>query len=129
MEQCYLAFSDNLDWTNPKGDIIPQDFSNPLPLLSAHGRQYIPAEFFFNQDLEYIKTGNLEERKYIASFIKTKSTRYELYEIEEMIQGLWSPYKVDYDKDAAFGISQWGPKWKLFYRARQAIQSDHIVYS
>ncbi|GJR19803.1 hypothetical protein Tco_0968330 [Tanacetum coccineum] len=95
----------------------------------AHGRQYILAEFFFNQDLEYIKTGNLEERKYTASFIKTKSTRYELYEIEEMIQGLWSPYKVDYDKDVAFKISHRGPKWKLFYRARQAIQSDHIVYS
>ncbi|GJS33108.1 hypothetical protein Tco_0531490 [Tanacetum coccineum] len=61
LEQSYLAFSDNIDWTNPEGDIIPQDFSKPLPLLNAHDRQYIPVEFFFNQDLEYLRTGNLEQ--------------------------------------------------------------------
>ncbi|GJT22228.1 hypothetical protein Tco_0892165, partial [Tanacetum coccineum] len=87
------------DWKNP--DIISQDFSKPLSLLSAHGRQYIPAEFFFNQDLEYLKTRNLEERKYTASLTKIKAMR----------------------------ISHWGPKRKLFYRARQTKQSDHIVYS
>ncbi|GJW26343.1 hypothetical protein Tco_0040154 [Tanacetum coccineum] len=95
----------------------------------SHGQQYIPAKFFFNQYLEYLMTGNLEERKYTTSLRKTKVTRYELYKIEEMIQGLCSRYKVAYDKDAAFGISRWGPKRKLFYRARQAKQSDHIVYS
>ncbi|GKB32783.1 putative reverse transcriptase domain-containing protein [Tanacetum coccineum] len=61
LEQSYLAFSDNIDWTNPEGDKIPQDFSKPLPLLNAHYRQYIPVEFFFNPDLEYLRTGNLEQ--------------------------------------------------------------------
>ncbi|GJX95488.1 hypothetical protein Tco_0351286 [Tanacetum coccineum] len=86
LEQRYLAFSDKLDWINPKGDRIPQDVSKPIPLLNAHGKQYIPAEFFFNQDLEYIRSGNLEERKYTTSLTKRKATRYELYRIEEMIQ-------------------------------------------
>ncbi|GJY69769.1 hypothetical protein Tco_0472751 [Tanacetum coccineum] len=66
---------DELDWTNPEGDKIPQDFIKLLPLLGAHGQQYIPAEFFFNQDLEYLRMGNLEERKYTTSFTKTKATR------------------------------------------------------
>ncbi|GKE95784.1 hypothetical protein Tco_1580639, partial [Tanacetum coccineum] len=46
-----------------------------------------------------------------------------------MISQLWSSSKVAYDKDAAYGISHWGPKCKLFYRARQAVQSSHKVYS
>nr|GEU29583.1 hypothetical protein [Tanacetum cinerariifolium] len=61
------------------GDRSHQDFSKPLPLLSAHGRLYIPAKFFFNQDLEYIRSGNLEERKYTTSLIKTKAARLKMF--------------------------------------------------
>ncbi|GJY55031.1 hypothetical protein Tco_0446695 [Tanacetum coccineum] len=46
-----------------------------------------------------------------------------------MIPQLWSSSKVSYDKDAAFRISHWGPKQKLFYRARQAVQSSHNIHS
>ncbi|GJR13647.1 hypothetical protein Tco_0796299 [Tanacetum coccineum] len=100
LEQCYLAFSDELDWTNPEGNRNHQDFSKPLPLHNTDGRLYIPVEFFFNKDLEYLRSRNLEERKYTTSIIKTKATR-----------------------------SHWGPKRKLYLRARLAIQSDHTVYS
>nr|GEW94882.1 hypothetical protein [Tanacetum cinerariifolium] len=61
--------------TNPEGDIIHQYSSKPLPLLTTHGHQDIPAKFFFNKDLEYLRSGNLEERKYTTSFTKTKATR------------------------------------------------------
>ncbi|GJQ98296.1 hypothetical protein Tco_0009435 [Tanacetum coccineum] len=88
LEQRYLAFYDQLDWANPKGDIIPKDFSKPLPLLGAPSRLYIPVEFFFNKDLEYLRSRNLEEKKYTASFTKAKASRYELYSIEEMIPNL-----------------------------------------
>ncbi|GJZ47809.1 hypothetical protein Tco_0601641 [Tanacetum coccineum] len=81
LEQRYLAFSYKLDWTNPK-------------------------DYFFNKDLEYLRSKNLEERKYTASFTKAKVTRYELYRIEEMIPKQWSPSKLAYDKDAAYEISQ-----------------------
>ncbi|GKB88804.1 hypothetical protein Tco_0961076 [Tanacetum coccineum] len=105
LEQRYLAFSNKLDWTNPEGDRIPQDLSKPLPLFGAPGHLYIPADYFFNKDLEYLRSGNLEEWKYIAPFTKAKATRFELYGIEEMIPKQWSPSKVAYDKDAACGIS------------------------
>nr|GEV26431.1 hypothetical protein [Tanacetum cinerariifolium] len=75
LEQRYLAFSDKLDWTNPKGDRIPQDLSKLIPLLGAPRRLYILADYFFNKDLEYLRSGNLEERKYNASFTKAKATR------------------------------------------------------
>nr|GEW28446.1 hypothetical protein [Tanacetum cinerariifolium]GEW28473.1 hypothetical protein [Tanacetum cinerariifolium] len=74
LEQRYLAFSDKLDWTNPKGDRIPQDLSKLIPLLGAPHRLYILADYFFNKDLEYLRSGNLEERKYTASFTKAKAT-------------------------------------------------------
>ncbi|GJS72548.1 hypothetical protein Tco_0705389 [Tanacetum coccineum] len=62
LEQRYLAFSDKLDCTNPEGDIITQDFSKPLPLLSAHGRQYIPILSIFRITVEkYCGYGYLKE--------------------------------------------------------------------
>nr|GEW85911.1 hypothetical protein [Tanacetum cinerariifolium] len=80
LEQRYLVFSDKLDWTNPKGDRIPQDLSKLIPLLGALRRLYILADYFFNKDLEYLRSGNLEERKYTASFTKAKATRVEIYQ-------------------------------------------------
>ncbi|GKC80380.1 hypothetical protein Tco_1131154, partial [Tanacetum coccineum] len=74
LEQCYLAFSDQLNWTNPKGDRCPHDLSKPLPLQGPPGRLTILVEFFFNNDLEYLKNGN-KERKYAASVTKTKAVK------------------------------------------------------
>ncbi|GJX52138.1 hypothetical protein Tco_0280507 [Tanacetum coccineum] len=78
-EQCYLALK-------------------PLPLHGAPDRLTILVDFFFNKDLEYLTTGNVE-KKYATSLKKPKAA------------------------------SHWGPKRKLFYRARQAVQSSHKVYS
>nr|GFB87824.1 hypothetical protein [Tanacetum cinerariifolium] len=110
MEQCYYQ----LDWANPEGDSCPYNLSKPLPMQGSSHHLTIPVDFFFNNDLEYLKTGNLE-RKYTALIIKTKAARYELEGIEEMISWLWSSVKVAYDKDGALGISHWGPKRQLFY--------------
>ncbi|GKD92323.1 hypothetical protein Tco_1372160 [Tanacetum coccineum] len=33
------------------------------------------SNYFFNKDLEYLRSGNLEERKYTTSFTKAKATR------------------------------------------------------
>ncbi|GJV31697.1 hypothetical protein Tco_1392097 [Tanacetum coccineum] len=46
-----------------------------------------------------------------------------------MISHLWSSTKVAYEKNVAFGISHSETKQKLFYRARQAVQSIHKVHS
>nr|GEX10215.1 hypothetical protein [Tanacetum cinerariifolium] len=93
----------------------------PLPLHGAPGRLTILVDFFFNKDLKYLTTDNVE-KKYATSLTKLKG-------IEEMISKLWSSSKVAYEEDVAFEISYWGPKRKLFYRARQVVQSIHKVYS
>ncbi|GKA33767.1 hypothetical protein Tco_0720196 [Tanacetum coccineum] len=102
--------------------------NKPLPLHGASGRLTILVDFFFNKDLDYLTTGKVE-LKYATTLTKLKAARYDLEGIEEMIPKIWSSSKVAYNKDVAFGISHWGPKRKLFYRARPAIQSSHIVYS
>ncbi|GJZ25221.1 hypothetical protein Tco_0562680 [Tanacetum coccineum] len=100
MEQCYLALLDQLDWANPEGGKCPYDMSKPLPLQGSPGHLTIPVDFFFNNDLEYLKTENTE-RKYDVSLTKTKAARYELKGIKEMIPRLWSSTKEAYDKNTA----------------------------
>ncbi|GJS88910.1 hypothetical protein Tco_0771546 [Tanacetum coccineum] len=92
-----------LDWNNPKGDCYPFDLSKPLPLQGHPGHLTVAANYFFNNDLEFLKSSN-SERKYIASIMKTKAARYEIEGIEDMVHTLWSPTKVGYDKDALKGI-------------------------
>ncbi|GJY44044.1 hypothetical protein Tco_0432257 [Tanacetum coccineum] len=46
------------------------DISKPLPLQDKEGRLVIPVEFFFNNDLEYLKAGNTK-KKYSSSITKT----------------------------------------------------------
>ncbi|GKB40099.1 hypothetical protein Tco_0885041 [Tanacetum coccineum] len=92
------------------------------------GHLTITVEFFFNNDLEYLKNGN-KERKYATSVTKTKDAMYDLKFIEDMIPKLWSLTKAAYDKDDALGIYHWGPKHQLFYRSRNAAKSPHEVFS
>ncbi|GJW15949.1 hypothetical protein Tco_0020082 [Tanacetum coccineum] len=100
MEECYKVLNDQLDWNNPEGDRCPFDLSKPLPLVESGGRQIVPAHYFFNNDLEYLKGGSTD-RKYTTSITKTKAAKYELKGIEDMVPTLWSPIKVTYVKHAA----------------------------
>ncbi|GJS95763.1 chaperonin CPN60-2, mitochondrial [Tanacetum coccineum] len=103
MEQCYLTFLYKLDWENLEGDSCPYDLSKPLPMQGSSHRLTILVDFFSNNGLEYLKTGN-SERKYTALITKTKAARYELEGIEEMIPRLWSSVKVAYGKDATLVV-------------------------
>ncbi|GJS40770.1 hypothetical protein Tco_0565813 [Tanacetum coccineum] len=62
-----------------QGREYPFDLSKPLPLIKDRGRQLVPADYFINHDLEYLKG------------------------IEDMVPTLWSPVKVAYDKHAVWG--------------------------
>ncbi|GJW48737.1 hypothetical protein Tco_0080383 [Tanacetum coccineum] len=128
-EECYKAVTDHLDWTNPEGNQYPFDLSNPLPLIEVQGRQVVPADYFINNDLEYLKGGSLS-RKYTNSTTKTKDAKNDNIEgIADMVQTLWSPVKVAYDKYALWGISHWGPKRQRFYGFARHMKSTHDVYS
>ncbi|GKC79422.1 hypothetical protein Tco_1130196, partial [Tanacetum coccineum] len=93
MEECYKALTDKLDWENPKGDRCLFDLSKPLPLKGRLGHLTIASEYFFNNDMEYLKSKDLE-RKYTTSITKAKATRYELVGIEDMILKQWSVTKI-----------------------------------
>ncbi|GKF12984.1 hypothetical protein Tco_0050910 [Tanacetum coccineum] len=77
MEECYKALTDILDWEKPKGDRCPSDLSKPLPLKGRPGHLTIAIDYFFNNDLEYLKSGS-EERKYTTSITKTKAAKSQI---------------------------------------------------
>ncbi|GJZ69052.1 hypothetical protein Tco_0632602 [Tanacetum coccineum] len=66
---------------------------------------------------------------YSSSITKTPATRYNMEGIKDMIPTLWSPIIIAYDKDAALGISHWGPQRQQFYRAMINKVSKHKVFS
>ncbi|GJY53907.1 hypothetical protein Tco_0445571 [Tanacetum coccineum] len=89
-EECYKAVTDRLDWTIPEGHQYPFDLSKPLPLTEVQGRQGVPADYFINNDLEYLKGGNLS-KKYTTFTKKTKAAKYDRIKgIEDMVHTLWS---------------------------------------
>nr|GEX32455.1 hypothetical protein [Tanacetum cinerariifolium] len=71
----------------------------------------IAVDYFFNNDLEYLKSSDLK-RTYTTSIMKTKAARYEIVGIKDMVPTLWSTIKHAYDKYAAKGIKHWGERRK-----------------
>nr|GEW82378.1 xylulose kinase-1 [Tanacetum cinerariifolium] len=59
--------------------------------------QVVPVGYFFNNDLKYLQGGILT-MTYTTSITKTKATQYDLPGIKDMIQNIWSPIKVTYNK-------------------------------
>ncbi|GKC17063.1 hypothetical protein Tco_1013845 [Tanacetum coccineum] len=106
-----LTFSDlmatPIDFS--KGDCHPFDLSKPLPLQGCPGHLTVTVDYFFNNDLEYLKTSDLK-KTYTTSITKTKAARYEIVGIEDMTHTLWSTIKHAYDKDAEKGIKHLGER-------------------
>ncbi|GJU68501.1 hypothetical protein Tco_1254760 [Tanacetum coccineum] len=127
-QECFNALTDKLDWNNPEGDRYPFDLTKPLPLKGRPGHLTIVVEYFFNNDLEFLKSSDLT-KNYTTSITKTKATRYEIVGIEDMVPTLWSPIKFGYEKDALKGIKHWGDKRQLWYRSQNNKLSKHNVYS
>ncbi|GKB05008.1 hypothetical protein Tco_0833203, partial [Tanacetum coccineum] len=75
---------DKLNWNNPEGDCYPFYLSKPLPLQGPRGHRIVAADYFFNNDLEYLKTSDLKIT-YTTSITKTKEARYEIKGIEDMV--------------------------------------------
>ncbi|GJX61276.1 hypothetical protein Tco_0294176 [Tanacetum coccineum] len=128
IQDCFNALIDKLDWNNLEGDCYPFDLSKPLPLQGRPGHLTVAADYFFNNDLEFLKTSD-PEKTYTTSITKTKSARYDIVGIEDMVPTLWSTIKHAYDKDAVKGIKHWGERCKLWYRYQVNKFSKHNVYS
>ncbi|GJW68827.1 hypothetical protein Tco_0123251, partial [Tanacetum coccineum] len=119
-QECFNALTDKLEWNNPERD--------RYPLQGRPGHLTVAADYFFNNDLEFLKTSDLE-KTYTTSITKTKAAWYEIVGIEDMTLTLWSTIKHAYDKDAEKGIKHWGKKHNLWYRSQVNKFSKHNVYS
>ncbi|GJU81629.1 hypothetical protein Tco_1283994 [Tanacetum coccineum] len=111
-QECFNALTDKLNWNNPEGDRYPFDLSKPLPLQGRPGYLTVAVDYFFNNDLKYLKTSD-PEKTYTTSITKIKAAPYEILGIEDMTHTLWSTIKHVYDKDAKNGIKHWGERRKL----------------
>ncbi|GJZ89104.1 retrovirus-related pol polyprotein from transposon TNT 1-94 [Tanacetum coccineum] len=59
-----------------KGDHCPYDLSSPLPLKGCPGRLTVPSKYFFNNDLEYLKSSNQEKNHNTSITKKKEDTTY-----------------------------------------------------
>nr|GEW89451.1 hypothetical protein [Tanacetum cinerariifolium] len=60
LEDVFKATTNHMDWVNPKGQQYPHNLLKPLPLIpNNRGRRVIPFEHFINNDLEYLRRGNI----------------------------------------------------------------------
>ncbi|GJV15116.1 hypothetical protein Tco_1360439 [Tanacetum coccineum] len=125
MEECFKALINKLDWNNLEGVHFPFDLTKPLPLKGCLGRLTVAAEYFFNNDLEFLKSSD-PEKKYITSITKTKTALYEILGIEDMVLALWSATKVGYNKDAEKGIKHWGEKRQLCVSVKKLHGYGHL---
>ncbi|GJY89230.1 hypothetical protein Tco_0503858 [Tanacetum coccineum] len=82
MEGCFKALTNRLDWNNPEGYHCPFDLTKHLPLKGRPGRLTIYAEYFFNNDLEFLKSSD-PKKKYTMSIMKTKAALYKIMGIKE----------------------------------------------
>ncbi|GJU38655.1 hypothetical protein Tco_1191612 [Tanacetum coccineum] len=119
----------NNDDNRAGGKPYPFDLNKPLLLiLDNRGHKVIPQDFFINNDLKYLKGGDLS-RRYLNSVTKTKAATYKIKWIEDLVRNLWSPVKVIYDKHAYLGTLHWGPKCQIFYGFASNMTSSKDVYS
>ncbi|GJV00121.1 hypothetical protein Tco_1329391 [Tanacetum coccineum] len=72
------------------GDRYLFDLSKPFPLQSHPDHLTVATDYFFNNDLEYLKSSD-PKRMYTTSITKTKATQYEIKGIKDMGEGrkLW----------------------------------------
>ncbi|GJT59232.1 hypothetical protein Tco_1002765 [Tanacetum coccineum] len=114
LEEVYKATTEQLDWTNLKGQQYPHDLQKPLPLdLNSRGHHVIPFQHFINNDLEYLSGGVLslmtnthygeshigEEAQQFYAFAATRESVKDVYSKRRIIAVIkleiveWQNYK------------------------------------
>nr|GEW10102.1 hypothetical protein [Tanacetum cinerariifolium] len=76
-QECFNALTDKLDWNNSEGDRYSFDMSKPLPLQGCPCHLTVATDYFFNNDMEYLKSFDLDIT-YTTSITKTEVARHEI---------------------------------------------------
>ncbi|GJT65508.1 hypothetical protein Tco_1016988 [Tanacetum coccineum] len=106
-EEVYKATTEKLDWINPEGRQYPHDLRKPLPLVpNSQGRHVIPFHHFINNDLEYLRGGELS-RKYSTLVTKTKAADYgHIKWIEDLVPNLMESAHDVYSKRRIIAVTK-----------------------
>ncbi|GJX03954.1 hypothetical protein Tco_0189870 [Tanacetum coccineum] len=123
MDECHKLLTSKVDLVNPEGHQILHNIYEPLPLGGPLGQVTIQPQFFFNKDLEYLLTGD-KEQKIALSISKLKAARYLDFGLEELIPSLWVESEREYDISTAYGITHWWFRRKEFYINKHSEPSD-----
>ncbi|GJU82925.1 hypothetical protein Tco_1285290 [Tanacetum coccineum] len=123
MDECHKLLTNKVDLVNPKGHQILRNIYEPLPLGRPPGQVTIQPQFFFNKDLDYLLTGD-KEQKIALSISKLKAARYLDFGLEELVPSLWVESERDYDISTAYGITHWWFRRKEFYINKHSEPSD-----
>nr|GEX09463.1 hypothetical protein [Tanacetum cinerariifolium] len=105
------------------GHQIVPDIRKPLPLGGSPGLVNIQSQYFFNNDLEYLVSGD-KGRRSALSISKLKADHYLDFGLKELVSSLWIESEHEYDISVAYGISHWWFKRKEFYITRYNAPSD-----
>nr|GEU70600.1 hypothetical protein [Tanacetum cinerariifolium] len=87
MKECFKILTDRLNWNNPEGDHCPFDLTKPLPLKGHPGHLTVAAKYFFNNDLEFLKSLDPKKRVIYEDLNKQKRVIWanELYKFSDRI--------------------------------------------
>ncbi|GJX89502.1 hypothetical protein Tco_0341516 [Tanacetum coccineum] len=83
MDECHKLLTNKVDMSNPEGHQILRNIYEPLPLGGPPGQVTIQPHFFFNKDLDYLLTGD-KEQKIALSISKLKSCSLPNLALEEI---------------------------------------------
>ncbi|GJT65948.1 hypothetical protein Tco_1017428 [Tanacetum coccineum] len=123
MDECHKLLTNKVDLGNPEGHQILRNVYEPLPLGGPPGQVTIQPQFFFNKDLDYLLTGD-KEQKIALSISKLKAARYLDFGLEELVPSLWVESEREYDISAVYGITHWWFRRKEFYINKHSEPSD-----
>ncbi|GJQ95688.1 hypothetical protein Tco_0006827 [Tanacetum coccineum] len=112
--------------TNRKKKLCKADLERPAINLDMSFHKNIVTiqpQFFFNKDLDYLLTGD-KEQKIALSISKLKAARYLDFGLEELVPSLWVESEREYDISAVYGITHWWFRRKEFYINKHSESSD-----
>nr|GFB74621.1 hypothetical protein [Tanacetum cinerariifolium] len=98
MEECHKLLTDRVD-----DPILRHNVSKPLPLGGPPGQVTIQSDFFFNNDLEYLRYDS-KGRRPTLSISKIKATFYPAVGLEQMTRQLVIRQRVE---DFQLGIESY----------------------